>query len=186
MVALYDGVILPFIPGEFRVKLADEAWERRGYHGLRRQIFCTEQGIFPTDDRDAIDQHAQPLVAVSCMAGDPDRVVGVVRIHQSEPGVWWGSRLGVHATYRRIGSIGAQLVRLAVCTATARGCTGFMAHVQSQNVAFFEQLHWVSQGETLLHGRPHHLMRAQLQHYAPHGRDMLRFVRPQRESRLAA
>ncbi|WP_428375656.1 MSMEG_0567/Sll0786 family nitrogen starvation N-acetyltransferase [Lichenicoccus sp.] len=181
---LYEDAILPFVPGEYRVKLACEAWERHGHDRLRRAIFCDEQGIFAGDDRDGIDEVATPIVALSCIAGAADGVVGVVRIHQPEPGLWWGSRLGVHRHFRRIGSIGAELVRLAVCTASARGCERFLAHVQTQNVAFFERLHWHSLDAVMLHGRPHHLMQADLVRYLPHGRETLGFVRPQR--RIAA
>lgn len=186
MPVLYDDIILPFMPGQFRVKLATEAWELQGHHSLRREVFCREQGIFAEHDRDDIDPRAVPIVALSCMAGDPDRVVGVVRIHQPEPGLWWGSRLGVQREFRRIGSIGAQLVRLAVCTAAARGCHRFLAHVQEQNVPFFERLRWESLAELQLHGIAHRLMRADLAHYPPHGHDMLGFVRPYRDGRLAA
>jgi len=183
---LYEDAILPFVPGEFCVKHAREGWERREYHRLRRDIFCAEQGIFPNDDRDAVDAVALPIVALGCIAGAGDDVVGVVRIHEPEPGLWWGSRLGVHAQFRRIGSIGAELVRLAVCTATARGCHTFLAHVQSQNVEFFERLHWTSQEQVVLHGRPHHRMSADLAHYVPHGRDRLGFLRPPPRVRIAA
>ncbi len=183
---LYEDRIAPFIPGEFRVKLAGEAWERRGHYRLRREIFCEEQGIFEADDRDAIDAEALPIVAVSCIAGAADQVVGVVRIHQPRPRLWWGSRLGVHPDFRRIGSVGAELVRLAVCTATSRGCDRFLAHVQAQNVEFFERLHWISREQVTLHERPHHLMQAELQHYLPHGRPMLGFLRPQQRQRRAA
>ena len=184
---LYEDRIVPFIPGEFRVKLAAEAWECRGHYRLRREIFCDEQAIFAGDDRDAIDVEALPIVALSCIAGAADQVVGVVRVHQPQQHLWWGSRLGVHADFRRIGSIGAELVRLAVCTATSRGCERFLAHVQAQNVGFFERLHWISRGPLLLHGRPHHLMQAQLEHYLPHGRPALGFLRPQqRQPRRAA
>ncbi len=175
--SLYEDRILPFMPAEFRVKLAREAWERRGHYQLRRDIFCTEQEVFAGDDRDAVDDVADPLVALSCVAGAGDQVVGVVRIHQPEPGLWWGSRLGVHREFRRVGSIGAELVRLAVCTAASRGCGTFLAHVQSQNLEFFKRLHWASQGEVLLHGRPHHLMRADLAHYVAHGLDTRTFLR---------
>ena len=181
---LYQDAILPFVPGEYRVKLASEAWERRAHFRLRRDIFCDEQGIFTDDDHDGVDEIAIPLVALSCIAGAADAVVGVVRIHQPEPGLWWGSRLGVHRHFRRIGSIGAELVRLAVCTAAARGCERFLAHVQAQNVEFFERLHWQSLDTLSLHGRPHHLMQADLAEYLPHGRDTLGFVRPHR--RIAA
>ncbi len=184
---LYEDRIAPFIPGEFRVKLASEAWERSGHLRLRREIFCDEQGIFAVDDSDAIDDEALPIVALSCIAGAADQVVGVVRIHQPQPRLWWGSRLGVHVDFRRVGSIGAELVRLAVCTATARGCDRFLAHVQAQNVEFFERLRWISRGQLTLHGRPHQLMQAELQHYLPHGRPVLGFLRPQqRQPRRAA
>ncbi len=183
---LYEDRIAPFIPGEFRVKLAAEAWERSGHYRLRREIFCDEQGIFERDDADAIDAEALPIVALSCIAGAADQVVGVVRIHQPQPRLWWGSRLGVHGDFRRIGSIGAELVRLAVCTATSRGCDRFLAHVQAQNVGFFERLHWTVREPVTLHGRPHRLMQAELRHYLPHGRPGLGFLRPQLQPRRAA
>ena len=41
------------------------------------------------------------------------------------PGLWWGSRLAVHAAFRHHGRIGATLIRLAVCSAHARGCQHF-------------------------------------------------------------
>jgi putative N-acetyltransferase (TIGR04045 family) len=106
------------------------------------------------DDRDAIDDHAI-LVALSMMGGMPDQVVGTVRIHRAEPGLWWGSRLAVHPSFRSQGHLGATLIRLAVSRAHARGCHTFLAHVQSQNVPLFEKLHWRSLGRVAMHGRPH-------------------------------
>ncbi len=168
---LYDAPIRPFIPGEYRIRLASEAWERVGHFRLRRTIFCDEQGIFAGDDADAIDTVATPIVAVTCIAGAPQEVVGVVRIHEAEPQLWWGSRLGVDLEHRRVGRLGTELIRMAVCTANERGCRTFLAHVQAQNVPLFRRLHWESLREVDLHGRPHHVMRADLAHYQPHGRD---------------
>lgn len=156
-----------FTPCEFRIKWADLAWEREQAWALRRAVFCAEQGLFLRDDRDAIDAHAQLIVAVSCVGGAPDAVVGTVRIHEAEPGVWWGSRLAVHAAFRHHGRIGATLIRLAVSSAHAQGCTRFLAHVQAQNVPLFERLHWQSVEALKLHGRTHHLMQADLAHYPP-------------------
>ena len=156
-----------FVPCEFRVKWAATSWEREQALALRRAVFCAEQGIFPGDDRDAIDDHAQLIVALSCVGGAPDAVVGTVRIHEESPGRWWGSRLAVHAAFRHHGRIGATLIRLAVSSAHARGCQGFFAHVQSQNAAMFERLHWRSLQRETLHGRPHDLMQAELSHYVP-------------------
>jgi putative N-acetyltransferase (TIGR04045 family) len=134
---------------------------------LRRAVFCDEQGVFEGDDLDAIDPQAQTLVALSQMGGMPDQVVGTVRIHQAEPGLWWGSRLAVHAAFRHHGRIGATLIQLAVASAHARGCRVFLAHVQQQNVPLFERLHWQAMKEETLHGRPHMLMQADLAHYPP-------------------
>jgi putative N-acetyltransferase (TIGR04045 family) len=156
-----------FLPAEYRVKFATEPWERRQAGALRRKVFCEEQGIFANDDRDAIDEIAIPLVAISSLGVAPDDVVGTVRIHEAEPGVWWGSRLAVAAAYRRIGALGTSLIHLAVCSAHGRGCRRFYAHVQSQNALLFQRLHWRTIEETELHGRPHHFMQADLAYYPP-------------------
>lgn len=158
---------MDFMPCEFRIKWADFAWEYEGAHALRREVFCVEQGLFGDDDRDAIDNHAHLLVALSCVGGAHDEVVGTVRIHREAPQVWWGSRLAVAANYRAMGRIGATLIRLAVSSAHARGCDTFLAHVQCQNVPLFNRMQWQSLREEQLHGRLHHLMRADLAHYPP-------------------
>ncbi|MBF9263181.1 histone acetyltransferase, partial [Acinetobacter baumannii] len=70
-------------------------WEAEQAYRLRRAVFCEEQGIFAHDDRDAVDERAQLLVALSCLAGLPDQVIGTVRIHDEGDGLWFGSRLAV-------------------------------------------------------------------------------------------
>lgn len=158
-------VTTPYIASEFVAKWATEAWERRDAHALRRAVFCHEQGLFVGDDRDALDDRAQLIVVTAMVAGEHDQVVGTVRIHEAEPGVWWGSRLAVHPSFRRIGRLGATLIRVAVGSARARGCHRFLAHVQSQNAAMFQKLHWRTLDELKLHGRPHHFMQADLAQY---------------------
>ena len=159
----------PYWPSHFRVKFAVGVWEQAQCAALRRHVFSTEQGIFADDDRDAIDAHAIPIAALSMVGVAADAVVGTVRIHETPdvPGEWWGSRLAVAQGYRRIGALGAGLIRVAVSSAHARGCTRFLAHVQSANAAMFQALHWTSLDEVSLHARPHHLMQADLAHYPP-------------------
>ncbi len=157
----------PYRPADFQVKFATDGWERRQAMALRRQVFCTEQGIFAGDDRDEIDDHAIPIVVVSLMGVVADAVVGTVRIHEAEPGVWWGSRLAVHEDFRRVGALGAMLIRLAVSSANARGCHSFLANVQPQNGLLFRRLHWREIGEVEIAGRPHLRMSADLAHYPP-------------------
>lgn len=156
-----------FLPSEYRVKFVTEPWERREAAALRRRVFCDEQQIFSGSDRDAIDDVAISIVAISSFAVVTQEVVGTVRIHEVQPGIWWGSRLAVAADYRRVSALGTSLIRLAVSSAHARGCRQFYAHVQSQNAPMFQRLHWDTIEETTIHGRSHHFMQADLSHYPP-------------------
>ena len=169
MLHTHDLCELPatYLPCEFRIKWADAGWEIDQARKLRRAVFCAEQGVFVGDDLDAIDAHAQPLVAVSQVGGMPDQVVGTVRIHHDTDGLWWGSRLAVHPAYRHLGRIGATLIRLAVCSAHARGAVVFLAHVQAQNEAMFQKLAWQTLKHEQVHGRPHVLMQVDLGAYPP-------------------
>ena len=153
-------------PGYF-IRAASTPWEARGAAGLRRRVFVEEQAIFEGDDHDDIDLIATHLVALSTLAHEADRVVGTVRIHEEEPGLWWGSRLAVDSDFRRVGRLGAELIRLAVSTANARGCHTFLAHVQMQNVPLFRRLHWHGLDEEEHHGVPHLRMVADLTKYPP-------------------
>lgn len=157
----------PFRAADYVVRHASEPWEVAGAVALRRAVFCDEQGVFAGDDRDDIDRVATPIVAISTIAGEDDAVVGTVRIHETTPGLWWGSRLAVAASHRQVGTLGPALIRMAVSTAHARGCVRFLAHVQSQNELLFRRLRWQRREELVLHGRPHTLMQADLAHYPP-------------------
>ena len=157
----------PFTACHFRLKFATERWEVDGACALRRRVFCEEQKIFKDSDQDAIDAEAIHLVALSTMAVLTDDVVGTVRIHQAEPGVWHGSRLAVDRRYRRVGALGAELIRLAVSSAASLGCVRFLAHVQTQNELMFRRLAWHRVAEVELHGMPHVLMQADLAAYPP-------------------
>jgi len=157
-----------YAPVEYLVREAAQQWEREEAMALRRAVFCIEQGIFARDDRDAIDDHARLLVAMSCNGGMPEQVVGTVRIHRGQAdGEWWGSRLAVHPAFRSQGHLGATLIRLAVSRANALGCKLFLAQVQRQNVPLFEKLGWKMLEETEVHGRPHARMQADLGWYPP-------------------
>jgi putative N-acetyltransferase (TIGR04045 family) len=164
---MMPDAVRPFTAPGFQIKYAVEPWERAGAAALRRRVFCREQGLFGEDDRDAIDEFAIPIVALAHWGVYADAVVGTVRIHEEAPGLWWGSRLAVCKDHRRVGALGSALIRLAVCSANARGCTRFLAHVQSQNVLLFRRLRWTTIEEVELHGRLHHRMEADLAHYPP-------------------
>jgi putative N-acetyltransferase (TIGR04045 family) len=153
-------------PGYY-IRAASEPFEAKGAADLRHRVFVEEQKIFADHDRDEIDLIAMHLVALSTYAHEADQIVGTVRIHQAEPGLWWGSRLAVDREFRAIGRLGVELIRLAVSTANARGCTRFLAHVQMQNVPLFSHLRWSVLDEVTLHGVPLALMQADLESYPP-------------------
>ena len=159
----------PFLASAYQIKFATENWEMQGAAALRRQVFCEEQGLFDGDDRDAVDAVAIPIVAISLFGVAADSVVGTVRIHQhpEDPGVWWGSRLAVTRQYRRLGAVGAGLIRLAVSSAHGRGCHTFLGNIQSQNAELFHHMHWRTLQEVERYGKPHHMMRADLNFYPP-------------------
>ena len=169
-----------------RIKLASSRSEIEAIRTLRRTVFCAEQGIFEHDDTDAIDTIALPIAAVIDTPKGDGEVVGTVRIHQPEPGLWYGSRLAVARHARRIGSVGSGLIKLAVSTAHAYGCHTFLAQVQAQNVLLFERLHWQSLEQIDIHGRPHHLMQADLAYYPPIHDGDTGFVMPGRREAEAA
>jgi len=138
-----------------------------GYWELRSAIFCEEQDLFEATDRDELDDGAYPITALHHGASHCGQVVGVVRIVEQQPRVWYGGRLGVHREFRRHNQIGKGLIWKAVTTAHGWGCDRFLATVQIQNVRFFQRLHWSSIDELEIKGIRHHLMEADLSYYQP-------------------
>ena len=163
----------------YQFQLAFSQAEIEAYFLLRQQIFCQEQRLFSGSDRDQYDQIAYPIIAITA----DQQVVGVVRIYESQPRLWYGGRLGVDLDYRRGWKIGKGLIEKAVTTANSWGCDRFLANVQLSNVKFFQRLHWHSIDEILICGLPHHLMEAQLDYYPPS--DQLRPLSPQRFAPLS-
>lgn len=145
----------------YQFKLAVSSGEIAAYYQLRQEIFCLEQGLFASSDRDQYDLIAYPIVATD----ENQEVVGIVRIYEIEPRLWYGGRLGVRQGDRRVGRIGKGLINKAVTTANTWGCDRFLATVQLPNVRFFQRLHWNSLKEIIICDRPHHLMEADLEFY---------------------
>jgi putative N-acetyltransferase (TIGR04045 family) len=147
---------------DYQFKLAITSSEIQDYFALRHDIFVEEQGVFKEQEIDNWDAIAYPIIAQY-----NQQVVGVVRIYEPEPKLWYGGRLGVHSDHRRAGHVGKGLIHQAVMTAHAWGCDRFLATVQQQNVRFFQRLHWTSLEEISICGLPHHLMQADLNSYPP-------------------
>lgn len=153
----------PFAYSDCRIKLVQDDWEWREAHALRHEVFVVEQGIFHLSDHDLFDNSAYTIIASIGMLGIPDAVVGTVRIHEQEPGVWIGSRLAVQKSFRADKGLGKALIQMAVCSARAFGCKAFYANVQPQNLGLFKKLGWQALGKVTVHGIEHVFMQADLQ-----------------------
>lgn len=159
--------IAPFLPKGITATVAQASWQVDEYFRLRREIFAEEQGLFASSDRDEFDPIAIPIVALALVAGVGHEVVGVVRIYSPERGVYFGGRLGVAQSHRRVGAIGTALITCAVSQAHALGCQRFYATVQEQNVKYFERHAFAVCESMHVCGRPHRLMEADLAAYPP-------------------
>ena len=101
--------------------LEDDSPLIKDYWELRKRIFCEEQNIFAESDFDEIDQDAYPIVSLNSGYGTKERVVGVVRIYETEKRQWYGGRLGVDSVFRKFNQIGKGLIWKAVTTANGWG-----------------------------------------------------------------
>lgn len=139
---------------KFILKVAESEDELRQYNSVRREIFVHEQGIFKEEDIDEHDSIALPIIGLDTSS---DRVVGVVRCYLLENQDWMGGRLAVLPAFR--GRLGVLLVRKAMEEVESRGCRNFYAHIQEQNVKFFQRLGWSLTGESsIFSGVVHHDM----------------------------
>jgi putative N-acetyltransferase (TIGR04045 family) len=137
------------------VRLCGSERQRKAHFAVRRAVFVDEQAMFAVDDRDERDDVGATLHAIGIFGA---RVAGAVRLYPLGGGDWKGDRLAVLPEARH-GSLGARLVRFAVATAGARGGARMVAMIQLPNVAFFESLGWVRDGDAVaFHGRPHQPM----------------------------
>ena len=132
-----------------------------GYRALRRDVFVGEQGLFETDDADAVDADPRTVVLVALDADGC--VLGGVRLHPAEGGAdlgWWvGGRLAVRAGARGTLGVGPALVRAACARAEAEGALRFDATVQPANEVLFARLGWLRVRGVTVARRPHVLMR---------------------------
>jgi putative N-acetyltransferase (TIGR04045 family) len=164
---LWGQDVLPFFSAAVTAQIASEPWQLDAYFALRRAVFAEEQALFDGSDVDEQDAIATPIVAVTHLAGMLDEVVGAVRIYPTEPGIWFGGRLGVAPRYRSRRIVGSSLICAAVSTARAWGAARFLATIQLRNVRYFEQHHFSTIEPVRVCGQPHHLMQADLAAYPP-------------------
>jgi putative N-acetyltransferase (TIGR04045 family) len=130
---------------QIRVRAANSALERAGHFAVRRSVFVGEQHLFAETDRDGRDDDPS---TIHLIGEADDRIIGAVRIYPiGGRERWQGDRLAVMREHRTT-HVGADLVQLAVRTASQQGGQVMEAHVQVANVHFFEYLGWQLHGST--------------------------------------
>jgi len=139
-----------------RCRLAEADRDRRAHFAIRHEVFVTEQKFFRGTDR---DEHDGEPGTRHVLAESGATAAGAVRLYPlDEPGLWRGDRLAVLPEFRSQG-VGAPLVRFAVTTAAELGGRCMVAHIQPQNISFFEHLGWHQiGGEVSYVGHPHLLV----------------------------
>ena len=167
MTELLDDVILagavrrsPSLEG-YTVTRAETAADLKAYLRLRREVFVTEQGLFPGSDLDDVDDDPRRIVLLA--RSDDGEVLGGVRLHPAQPdgrdvGWWRGSRLAVKQDARQLLGVGAALVRAACAAAEQAGALRFDATVQSRNEGLFRRLGWIPRERVHLHDMTHVVM----------------------------
>lgn len=144
-------------PPAFLIEEAD-ASAKQAYYELRRHAFVEQQGLFDRSDLDERDEDPRTIVLVA--RDTRGEVIGGVRLGPAtaapDIGWWQGGRL---VTARRVGGVGAALVRAACARAEAAGALRFDATVQTSTYRFFQRLGWETVRPVTVAGAPHVLMR---------------------------
>ena len=73
--------------------------------GITKENILRRTEYFSESDIDEIDQDAYPIVSLNSGYGTKERVVGVVRIYETEKRQWYGGRLGVDSVFRKFNQI---------------------------------------------------------------------------------
>ena len=125
------------------VRLARNAAEVEAALDLRVEVFCGEQGVDASAERDADDDQALHFVAV-----DEGRVVGTCRVVLCE-GVARLGRMAVQRSHRGTG-LGAELLAVAERAAREAGAGRVRLHAQIGAREFYARGGYEERGEVFV------------------------------------
>lgn len=143
----------------FLIHHAERTSDLRSYRRLRRDAFVVEQGLFPGNDNDDVDDDPRTVVLVATTTDGS--VLGGVRLTPScatDIGWWTGSRL-VTDPAARPNRVGPALIRAACAYVESAGVLRFEATVQRRYLPLFTTLGWENHGDCQVAGAPHVRMR---------------------------
>lgn len=117
---------------------------------LRYEVFCVEQGVPRSEERDGRDHDATHLIAVQ-----HGSVVATCRLVFVGTTVQF-SRLAVAQTARRQG-IAAAMLRVADAQTLARGANRLVLHAQTYARSLYEQAGYVARGREFVEADIEHV-----------------------------
>ena len=118
---------------------------------LRERVFCEEQGVDPSLERDEHDAEALHLIAL-----DGERIVGTCRIRVVGEFGWLG-RMAVELDKRRDG-VGAELLAAGEEAARERGARRLRLHAQVAAQGFYARAGYEARGEPFVEDGIDHVM----------------------------
>jgi len=123
----------------FEIRAIHTREELEAALALRHEVFCVEQGVPQTEERDGRDYDAVHLIAV-----DRDRLVGTCRLVFVGATVQF-SRLCVAVDARRRG-IATALLAAADAETRARGANRLVLHAQTYARSLYESAGYLARG----------------------------------------
>jgi predicted GNAT family N-acyltransferase len=126
---------------ELEIRWARSAADVEDALRLREQVFCGEQGVPVSEERDALDDRALHLVAIT----GGRRVVGTLRLLRAGRVAKIG-RVAVEREWRGSG-IASRMLEAALTVACERGCREARLASQVRAVALYERAGFVVASE---------------------------------------
>ena len=135
---------------DFEIRRVTTREELEAALALRYEVFCEEQGVPRSEERDGRDHDALHLIAVQ-----DGEVVATCRLVFVGTVVQF-SRLAVKRSARRQG-IAAQLLRVADQETLSRGANRLVLHAQTYARALYEQAGYVARGREFVEANIEHV-----------------------------
>jgi len=135
---------------DFEIRRITTRAEMEAAFVLRYEVFCVEQGVPRSEERDGRDHDATHLIALQNGA-----VVGTCRLVFVGTTVQF-SRLAVALTARRQG-IAAAMLRVADEQTRARGANRLVLHAQTYARSLYEQAGYVARGREFVEAAIEHV-----------------------------
>lgn len=136
------SIVTPVSAADIVIRWANSAEEVRDALALRELVFCGEQGVPLSEERDRLDEEASHLVALS---PESQRVIGTLRLLVSGEAAKVG-RVAVDRAWRRRG-VALRMLELALERAREQGCVRARLAAQLEAIELYRQAGFAVESE---------------------------------------